>query len=52
MSAIKKLMMDIYYDSLDDIYSIAELAEKYDVTPKFVDDAIAIMSEENEEEDQ
>ena len=50
MSAIKRLMMDIYYDSLDNVYSTAELAEKWDVTEKFVEDAITIMSDENEED--
>ena len=52
MGAVKRLMEDIYYDSFDRTNSIESLAEKYKVPEDFVEDAIVMMTEAMEEEDQ
>ena len=45
MSAIKRMMENIYYDSIDQLGTNKELAEKYNVDEDFVEDAILIMTE-------
>ena len=45
MGMVKRMMENIYYDSLDRTSTIQSLAEKYDVPEDFVEDSIVMMSE-------
>ena len=50
MSAMKRLIENIYYDSIDQLGTNKDLADKYDVPEDFVEDAILIMTEALEED--
>lgn len=46
MSKIKRFMDDVYADYEDNVFTIQQLAEKYDVDERFIMNIILLMTEE------